>query len=164
MPVDFSAVTALANACVGYLKDIGGFALTLRDRQIFAAIQIDLSEKISQTQAQLIQINTTVIEEQAVKTALLNELRQVKDQLALRQRYDLAQLGTAGDFFAYRLRPLDELEHGRDEPMHFLCQPCFDAGKKSVLRITAHHAHCAVCGSRTPLVQQSGVAFSDPLA
>lgn len=47
-----------------------------------------------------------------------------------KERYQLSGIGTVG--FAYT--PKEGMEGG--EPMHWLCQPCFDTGHKSVLQFT----------------------------
>lgn len=63
------------------------------------------------------------------------DLAKLKAQLSERSRYQLAKVSATGDFFAYQLRPAAELLERQDEPMHFLCQPCFDIrGHKAVLK------------------------------
>ena len=71
--------------------------------------------------------------------------RVLEAQQSERARYELAKLGVGGDFFAYRLRGVAELRERADEPPHFVCQPCFDAGKKAVLQVRGHIASCPLC-------------------
>jgi len=79
------------------------------------------------------------------------ELAKLKSEVSERSRYQLAKLGTAGDFFAYRLRPAAELVERQDEPAHFLCQPCLDGGKKVVLHVDSLNAFCPVCQTSIPV-------------
>ena len=153
---------ALTGAAYTYLKDIGGFALNERDRQKFAAIQMDLTDKIIQAQANVLEVQNTIATERALVRTLQDRLAELERDDREHSRYQLAKLGTVGDFFAYKLRPPGELTERSDEPEHFVCQPCFDAGKKSVLRIGTHAALCNICGksttinARPPVIQSRG--------
>lgn len=120
---------------LGAAKDMAGALVGERDRQKAAVIEVNLTEKILQAQAQLAQVLAAVIEKDAAIRTLGERVRELEAAQNERARYQLARLGSVGNFFAYRLRAAAELGERADEPQHFLCQPCFDAGKKSVLRI-----------------------------
>lgn len=117
----------------GGAKDLGIALINERDRQKAATIQIDFSEKIIEAQAQLSEVLGTVIEKDRVIQTLSERIRDLETKQNEKARYHLAKLGIGGNFFAYRLRPSGELIERNDEPEHFLCQPCFDAGKKGIL-------------------------------
>lgn len=104
-----------------------------RDRQKAAAIEIQLSEKILQAQAQALQVFEAIAAKDRAISALTERVGQLEARQSEKARYRLAKLSTSGDFFAYQLRPPGELEERADEDPHFVCQPCFDAGKRVVL-------------------------------
>ena len=137
-----SLTTALSVA-----KDLGGALLNERDRQKAAAIQADLTDKIVQAQIQLTQVLGTIIEKDGLIQTLAQRVRELEAEQAEKSRYRLAKIGVVGQQFAYELRPAAELVERSDEPAHFLCQPCFDTGKKSVLQLRGHFAHCGLCSS-----------------
>ena len=83
------------------------------------------------------------------------ELAKLKANVIERGRYQLAKLGTAGDFFAYRLRPATELVEQQDETPHFVCQSCFEGGRKVVLQIDSSNASCPVCKTQLPIGKPS---------
>lgn len=112
---------------------LAGLLVNERDRQKAAAIQIDLTQKIMDAQTQFMQMQSTVIEQQRTIAVLEERLRELQSKAAEQQRYVLAKLGALGEFFVYRLRSTGEMVQGSTEVEHFLCQPCFDAGKKVVL-------------------------------
>ncbi|HBW4576286.1 TPA: hypothetical protein ME922_001077 [Klebsiella pneumoniae] len=115
------------------ISTLGKALIDERDRQILATLQIDLSYKIIEAQSQFIQLHSTVIEQQRSILTLEERIRELEATGAEKARYQLTKLGTDGEFFAYALRPESELPEGINEVAHFLCQPCFDAGKKVVL-------------------------------
>lgn len=73
------------------------------------------------------------------------ELRELREKVAERDRYTLSKLGVLGEFYAYKLRASTELSDRKDEVPHYVCQPCFDSGKKSVLHVSQYIATCPVC-------------------
>ena len=125
--------------------ELGNLLVNERDRHKAAAIQIDLSEKLIQAQVQISQVLAAIIEKDGLIQSLSQRNRELEASQSDRARYQLAKLGAVGDFFAYQLRTPDELGDRSNEPNHFLCQPCLDAGKKSVLRISQYTAMCNLC-------------------
>lgn len=136
---------AIFQSCLDYLIDIGRFALNERDREKLATIQIDLSHKIIQAQSQILEMQSAVTNERAVTNALKERIAELESKQREKARYQLAKMGVVGEFFAYKLRPASELTERADEPNHFLCQPCFDADKKSVLFVSEYTAVCNIC-------------------
>lgn len=155
---------SLLVSSVSSALELGRLLVNERDRQKAAAIQTDLTDKLIQAQAQVSQVLGAIIEKDGLIQSLVERVRELEAKQTERARYQLAKLGTVGDFFAYRLRPATELVERSDEPAHFLCQPCFDAGKKSVLRLAGSTAHCSLCKSTvhttpgTPMPQRSVVS------
>ncbi len=139
--MDASLLVSSINGAV----ELGKLWLNERDRHKAAAIQSDLTDKLLQAQAQVSQVLSAIIEKDGLVQTLAERVRELEAQQSERARYQLAKLGTVGDVFAYQLRPAAELVERSDEPSHFLCQPCFDGGKKSVLRIQGTIAYCSLC-------------------
>lgn len=115
------------------LKEIAGLLVNERDRQKAAAIQIEFTNKLIEAQAHLTQLLGTVIDQQGRIGTLEQRVRDMQAREAEKARYVLSKMGTEREFFAYRLRATTELQEGIGEVDHFICQPCFDGGKKVVL-------------------------------
>lgn len=145
--MDISLLLSSLNAS----KNLVGLLVDERDRQKAAAIQIDLTNKIIEAQAQISEVLAAVIEKDGRIQALAERNRELEAQHREKARYRLAKLGTAGQFFAYQLRPVAELPERSDEPEHFVCQPCLEDGKKRVLLVTEDVAVCPGCKNSTPM-------------
>lgn len=144
---------------LGAAKDLGLALLNERDRQKATTIQIDLSEKILQAQAQLAEVLGAIIEKDRAIQALGERVRELEAHQLQKARYRLAKVGTFGEFHAYGLRPASELVERADEPQHFLCQPCLDIRKSaSILRIRDGLAICTECKTRAPIVAAAAVS------
>ena len=152
---------------ISILSSVGAMARGLvdeRDRQKALAIQLDLSEKLLQAQAKFGEVLGAVIEKDRTIQALRERVGELEASQAEKARYRLAKVGTVGEFFAYQLRPADELTERSDEPVHFVCQPCFDAGKKGVLRIGSYVASCPICQTSVSIKPQPAVARRSSVA
>ena len=146
--MDVPSLVALAQG----VAELGGLLVNERDRQKAAAIQIDLTNKIMALQAQLSEVLTAIVDKDGRISHLSDRIRELERRKSDEARYQLAKLGTVGDFFAYKLRAASELLDRVDEPEHFLCQPCFDAGKKGILRIVGSYCSRPICHTRTTIV------------
>ena len=138
-------------ASTGALAEIVKALVSARDSGISAAVKADLTERLLQSQAQTSQVLGTIIEKDGLIQVLTQRVREPEAEQSEKARYRLAKLGTLGQFFAYELRPASELVERADEPTHFLCQPCFDSGKKSVLHIVYNRAKCRSCNSNVEI-------------
>ena len=159
-------ISALLSSA-GALHEIFKTIINARDSGISAAVKSDLTERLLESQARLSQVLGTIVEKDALIQSLAQRVRELEADQSERARYQLAKLGAVGDQFAYRLRPAAELVERADDPPHFLCQPCFDAGKKSVLRLDARYARCSLCSclitlsaNTTPRVARSSTPWS----
>ena len=132
-----------------------------RDRQKSAAIQIDLTNKITEAQLQLTQVLNSVVEKDGLIQTLMERVSQLEAHQSERARYQLCKVGVIGDFFAYQLRPAAELPERIDEPPHLICQPCLDIRQqKSILRATGIYCICDTCNRK---VQVKPEATPTPL-
>lgn len=128
------------------LKDVSIALINERDRQKAAAIQIEFTSKLIELQAHVQQLLGTIVDKQGLIAALEQRIRDLEAASAEQGRYVLSNLGTDREFFAYRLRPRAELMERTDEVGHFVCQPCFQVGKKFVLSSNGDgYWWCPVC-------------------
>lgn len=135
-----------AIASLSALRDLVSGLVGERDRQKAAAIQIDFTNKLMEAQAHVVELFSTVVSQQGQVWALEKRIGEMQAAQAEKERYVLAKLGAEGEFFAYRLRPSAELLQRSDEVEHFVCQPCFEAGKKLVLNSNGDgYWWCPVC-------------------
>jgi hypothetical protein len=154
MLVELNSVIAAFTAA----KDLGLALVSERDRHKAAAIQIEFTEKIVQAQANLLQVLGIATEQaEALRTARerVGELEAGQREA---QRYQLVEVVAGRGIYAYRLRPASELDERRDEPVHFLCQPCFDRGIKSVLQRSLNGNSLVCSGSEA---HRLSLSFSD---
>ena len=162
--MEATSFVAGAKASFAALKNLSLLLINERDRQKAAAIQIEFSEKLIEAQTQLFELLGTVIQQQGNLSVLEQRIRELDARAAEKQRYELAKVGSGREFFAYRLRPPSELQERADEAPHFICQPCFEAGKKAVLIGNGEGFwECPVCkvGVQTEPVQQVFVGRRD---
>lgn len=124
---------ASAIASFSALKDLGAALIGERDRQKAAAIEVEFNKQLIEAQTHLAQLLGTVIDQQGRIGTLEKRVRDMEAAQAEKERYVLAKVGTEREFFAYRLRDPAELTERVDEVEHFICQPCFETGKKVVL-------------------------------
>ena len=120
-------------ASFNLLKTAATALVAERDRQKVLSIQIDFMERLLDVQLKAMEIIGEVASQREVIDALRQEAAHFKASRTEKQRYRLCAMGGVGQFFAYTLRSPAELEERCDEAPHFVCQPCFDAGKKVVL-------------------------------
>ncbi|EXI76523.1 MAG TPA: hypothetical protein PK440_00680 [Candidatus Accumulibacter phosphatis] len=138
--MDVSYIGATVSA-LSAAKDIAKAAVGIRDFNAWATTVSQLNEQILKAQDSLFSHQSQLI-------ALQEELRKAKESLRLaeklledRSRYELVEL-SAG-VFVYRNKVLDVPSATHTEVRHFLCQPCFDAGRKAVL--IRHESHTTIC-------------------
>ena len=150
--MDFSLISAAVNS-LRLAKDIGSSAIELRDFNQLAGEMAKMNGELLKAQDALFAHQTTLLEMHGKYADACNELRELKDALNERGRYALFEIG-AGKF-AYRLKVGGAGEPsvvpGANEPMHYLCQPCFDDGRKMVLQLYSDAADgpgamCPHCG------------------
>ena len=152
------------NALISSLTSIGAIGKALideRDSQKLATLKSDLTNKIIEAQSQFMQLHSTIIEQQRSILTLEQRIRELEAAGAEKARYQLTKLGTQREFFAYALRPDTELPEGTSEVAHFLCQPCFDAGKKVVLTGNGEgYWKCSSCGLGAQTTPVESVRFT----
>jgi hypothetical protein len=139
------AELAAAASSLGTIKDLASALINERDGHKSTAIKIDFTEKLIHLQHQFLEVHSAVISKDALIHSLTQRVRELEGEKSEKGRYMLTKLGSDGDFFAYKLRSPGELVERQDEAPHFVCQPCFDRGEKSVLHVGEYNAFCPLC-------------------
>ncbi|HKT28781.1 hypothetical protein [Dyella sp.] len=116
-----TAFTALSHA-----KQLGEAMIGLRDFNKVASIISEMNGQLLKAQDNLFTHNAQFAELQGKYFEACEEIRKLNEALAERGRYALFQLSPG--VFVYRA------SEASGEPQHYLCQPCFDSGKKAVLQ------------------------------
>lgn len=106
--MDYSLIAAAVNS-LRLAKDIGTAAVDLRDWH--------------QVASEIAKINS--------------ELLNAQNVIAERERYTLFEIGRGK--FVYRVKTVhrnnEAITEAAVNPIHYLCQPCFDLGRKMVLQL-----------------------------
>ena len=133
--MDFSQIS-IAVGALKAAKEIGQAALAFRDFNETAGALTQINEQLLKAQDGLFAHNTQLMELQQKYHNAIDELRKAKEALAERGRYSLFEISDR--VFVYRanvaMASAGGDGKGSSEPLHYVCQPCFDKGAKSVLR------------------------------
>jgi hypothetical protein len=151
--MDFSSIS-IAVSSLKTAKEIGQAALAFRDFNQTAGAITQINEQLLKAQDGLFAHNSQLMELQQKYFEATEELRKLKEALAERGRYSLFQLSP--NVFVYRVNVSPDAsgsgDPGATDPMHYLCQPCFDKGVKSVLQKQASFGiqtiDCSICGTK----------------
>ncbi|HBZ46439.1 MAG TPA: hypothetical protein DEO93_03890 [Stenotrophomonas sp.] len=128
-------------------------AIEVRDFNKAAAELAKLNEALIGAQTALLAQNATLFDLQREKFETTEKLRKAEEALAERGRYSLFELTTGNYVYRVNLTPQKSgsSEPGSSEPMHYLCQACFDGGRKVVLQrqhaLGSIHARCPACSN-----------------
>ena len=151
--MDFSVIVSAVSA-LNSAKELGRAALAIRDFNQFAGAISQINDQLLKAQESLFTHNSQLLDMQQKHLEAREELRNLKETLAERGRYSLVEL-TKGSF-VYRLNvaPSESgtIDPVRPEPVHHLCQPCFDQGVKIVLQRTEFYSivslRCSRCSEK----------------
>jgi Zn finger protein HypA/HybF involved in hydrogenase expression len=95
------------------------------------------SAKLIELQSQIVAAQISAIQANTAQSNLIDRVRQLEAQIAKmetwsaeKQRYELKAVSTRA--FAYALKA----EASGSEPFHYICQNCYEKGKKSILQFS----------------------------
>jgi hypothetical protein len=151
--MDFSSIS-VAVSSLKTAKEIGQAALAFRDFNQTAGAITQINEQLLKAQDGLFAHNSQLMELQQKYFEATEELRKLKEALAERGRYSLFQLSQGVIVYRVNVTPQDSgaTDPSAAQPMHYLCQPCFDKGIKSVLQKQSSFGiqtiDCSVCGTK----------------
>ena len=148
--MDYSLISVTATAITA-AKELGKAAMGLRDFNQVAVAMSQINEQLLKAQDSLFTHNSQLAQLQSQYFEATQKLRELEETVRQRGRYSLFELATGN--FVYRVNVAPEAGHMGDptltEPLHYLCQPCFDKGVKGVLGLVklgrlSHHI-CPLC-------------------
>lgn len=149
-----AAVTAMTAA-----KELGKAALNVRNFNEIAPVITNLNDQLLKAQEALFIHNSQLLNLQQEQFETTKKLRELEEALAERGRYSLFEM--ADRVFVYRVNIPPVSGNVSDpissNPMHYICQSCFDKGIKSVLQgirylnKAPHALKCSICGGLFPL-------------
>lgn len=133
--MDLTLITAAVNA-INVSKDLAKAAIGVRDFNEMAPVVAGLNDQLLKAQQALFAHNAQLLALQHEQFETAKELAKAKEALAEKGRYSLVELSRG--IFVYRVNVAPVGSHVGDpvraEPLHYVCQPCFDKGIKVVLQ------------------------------
>ena len=157
--MDFGLISAAA-ASITAAVDISRAAAGLRDSALIAAEVAKINDQLLQAQQALFRHNADLLSLQQQHFETAQKLRKAEEALAERGRYSLFEVGQGN--WAYRVNFAPQQggtsEPGATQTPHYLCQPCFDGGRKSVLAYSTFSGmlECSICKAQVSS-EKSGV-------
>ena len=152
--MDWSAISGITTS-IAAARDIAKGMSALRDSTLISERTSALLEQLLKAQEGLLAHNTALLQLQGEHFVACEKLRKLEEAASERGRYSTFEI-TPGNF-VYRVNALPE-QSGASEPSatelgHYLCQPCFDNGRKVMLNFRRLHMlgdtwTCSVCNSR----------------
>lgn len=145
--MDFSLISG-ALTSLGASIGLAKTALEVRDFNSAGAAIAETTQKLIDLQAQVITLQGSFLQLQQQHSAVTQEVRELKEHRADRERYSLFEISPGG--FVYRLNIRSQQAGAVDpvqvEPLHYLCQPCLDVRHvKVVLREHMVSWQCSEC-------------------
>lgn len=111
--------------------ELASAAVDARDSAKAKTAISDVTSRFMDAQIRLVEMTERLLLLQTQLATANQQLEEAKRRLAEREQYVLHEI-TRGTF-AYRFQPSDAAGTQGSVPTHYLCQPCFDKGVKSVL-------------------------------
>lgn len=143
----FAATSALASA-----KEILSGAVDLRDMSKLTTLITEANAKLLQTQEALLTNQAQMANLQKEHFETREKLRVVEERLAQKARYSLFEISDGNFVYRVNLSPVpgDVGNPVSSEPLHYVCQSCFDKGIKVVLQKSylmegVFHLECSNC-------------------
>lgn len=138
--MDLSVITTAVGA-ISAAKELGKAAMGIRDFNEAAPVIAQLNDQLLKAQDALFRHNAELLALQQEQFETAKKLREMEEALAQRGRYSLFELSPG--VFVYRVNVTpggsDVQNPSGTEPMHYVCQPCFDKGVKAVLARNETH-------------------------
>ena len=152
--MDWSAISGITTS-IAAARDIAKGMSALRDSTLINERTAALMDQLLKAQEGLLAHNTALLQLQQDHFVACEKLRKLEEAFSERGRYSPFEI-TPGNF-VYRMNVIPQ-QSGASEPStaesgHYLCQPCFDNGRKVMLNYRNLHIYgetwsCSVCESR----------------
>jgi len=160
--MDFSLFSAAVTA-VTSARELTKTVIDLRDFNQVAITVSKINEQLLKAQESLFTHNTMLLDLQNQHFKACEELREIKKTISESQRYSLVEISHGIFVYGMNVAPQfsDISKPSSSEPMHYICQSCFQKGIKSVLQrgsfLGSVHLLCTSCkfeyptGERVPV-------------
>jgi hypothetical protein len=137
--MDFSTISAAASS-ISIAKDLLRAVVGIRDFNEIALAVSKLNDQLLNAQDSLFKHQTQLLALQEQHFETTQKLRKAEEALAERGRYSLFALSEGVMVYRVNLTPMDGQvgDPVTTEPLHYVCQPCFDKGIKVVLQRIDH--------------------------
>ena len=133
--MDLSLI-ATASTSISAAVELCRTAIDDRDDRIAAHKIAQINTQLLEVQQALFRHNMELLALQQAHFECTEKLRKAEEAAAERGRYLLVQVGRGQ--WAYRSDVVPEQggpgQPGQPQPAHYLCQPCFDHGRKVVMQ------------------------------
>ena len=143
--MDFANVKII-QASLSVARDVGKALVQLRDWNLVAEQVTKLNDQLLDAQERLFSLSGDLLVLQQEHLEMAEKLRKAVEALAERGRYTLVQISPGQ--WAYRLNVGPEgsgaTDPGGAQPTHYVCQQCFDSGRKVVLQRDDFYGHAQV--------------------
>jgi len=128
--MDFSLISVAASS-IGAAKQIGAAALALRDSNMLAAEIGRMNDQLLKAQDSLFAHNTQLLTLQQELIEAREKLRAAEQRVSERASYELTEVSLGKWVYQHIPGAPGGTPHRRP---HYVCQPCFDNGRKVVLQ------------------------------
>lgn len=133
--MDWSAIGTITSSITA-ARDIAKGISALRDTALINERTAALLEQLLKAQEGLLAHNTLLLHLQNEHFETSEKLRKLEEAVREKGRYTLVDIGRG--YLAYRMNVAPQQggpsEPGSAQAPHYVCQQCFDAGRKSVLQ------------------------------
>jgi hypothetical protein len=138
--MDWTAISGITTS-ISAARDIAKGLASLRDTALINEKTAALLDQLLKAQEGLLAHNTTLLQLQSDHFEACEKLRKLEEAARERGRYSLVEVVPGN--FAYRVnvdpQPSGAGDPAGAEPQHYVCQPCFDSGRKVTLRYFKAH-------------------------
>lgn len=135
--MDMSLISGIATALTTAV-DMSRAAAGMRDSALIAAEVARINDQLLHAQQGLLRHNAELLLLTQQHFEATQQLREAQEALKERGRYEFVMLEEGQP--AYRMKSAPDVSRaagaaapGPSEPIHYVCQPCFDKGIKAVL-------------------------------
>ncbi len=157
--MDASQISIVATS-LSMARDITKTIIGIRDANLVAEKVTALNDQLLKAQEALLAHNASMFQLQSQYFEACEELRKLQEAASEQGRYTLFELVPGK--FTYRVNIAPEQsgsgKPGSTEPMHYVCQGCFDNGRKSVMRISPYLAFCPQCKDHFSIGERPAIA------
>lgn len=149
--MDISALSAALSA-ISTAKAISSSAIAARDDAILKPTIIQMNDQLLKAQEALSLLSAHLLSVQQQLFETSDKLRKAEETIAERGRYTLVESGPGNWVYMVNILPEQSRsgKPGGAQIPHYVCQPCFDSGRKVVLVLkdfpeTDPYLMCPVC-------------------